>query len=274
MSLAKRRVQVLGCLAISGSVLGFVPAHAQQQVYVELDVPYVPTPPDVVAHMLTMGSVGPNDYVIDLGSGDGRIAIAAVRDFKARGAMGVDIDPERVNEANANAQAASVADKVTFQVQDLFDTDLDRADVITMYLLPDVNLKLRPRLLQLKPGTRLVSHQFTMGEWSPDEHKTMGSRDIYHWVVPARVAGQWRLDGPDGPVTLNLTQNFQRFEGTATHKDHDWLVSNGVIQGANIRFTLSRHGKATPYAARVQGDSMVPQGGADTAQNWSATRVQ
>ena len=153
-----------------------------------LDVPYVPTPQSVVDKMLDMAKVTGEDYLIDLGSGDGRIPIAAAKRFGAKG-MGVDIDGARVQEARTNAINARVEDKVEFRKQDLFDTDLSKATVLTMYLLPRVNLQLRPRILnELKPGTRVVSHNFGMGDWRPDQKIKVDGRTIYLWIVPERGA--------------------------------------------------------------------------------------
>jgi SAM-dependent methyltransferase len=154
----------------------------------KLDVPYVTTRPEVIALMLEMAHVGPDDYVIDLGTGDGRILIAAARDRGARG-LGVDIDPVMVRRAKSNARRAGVADRVTFEVRDLFDTPLADADVVTMYLLPQVNLRLRPRLLaQLKPGARVVSHAWDMGDWKPDEVRRAGGAVVYLWRIPEHPA--------------------------------------------------------------------------------------
>jgi SAM-dependent methyltransferase len=150
------------------------------------DVPYVPTPQSVVDKMLDVAKVTGEDYLIDLGSGDGRILIAAAKRFGAKG-MGVEIDAARVQEAKTNAVNARVEDKVEFRKQDLFQTDLSKATVVTMYLLPRVNLQLRPRLLtELKPGTRVVSHNFAMGDWKPDQKIKVDGHTIYRWIVPER----------------------------------------------------------------------------------------
>jgi SAM-dependent methyltransferase len=152
------------------------------------EVPYVPTPQVVVERMLEIANVGSNDIVYDLGSGDGRIPITAVRRFNAQRAVGVDINPERVREANENAQQANVTDRVEFREQDLFETDLSGASVVTLYLLPDVNLRLRPKLLrELKPGSRIVSHSFDMGDWEPQKTEQVEGRTIYYWTVPETV---------------------------------------------------------------------------------------
>lgn len=152
----------------------------------KLDVPYVTTRPETVALMLEMGDVGPNDFVLDLGTGDGRILIAAARERGARG-LGVDIDPVMIRRARANARRAGVEDRVEFKVADLFDTPLGEADVVTMYLLPQVNLQLRPRLLaELRPGARVVSHAWDMGDWKPDDTQRGGGAYVHRWTIPAR----------------------------------------------------------------------------------------
>ena len=151
-----------------------------------LDVPFVPTPHETVERMLEMAKVGPNDYLIDLGCGDGRIPIAAAKKWGTRG-LGVDLNPERIAESNANAKEAKVTDKVTFREQNLFDTDISQATVLTLYLFPEINLRLRPVILsKLKPGTRVVSHAFDMGDWKPVAETTSpsGSNRVYLWIVP------------------------------------------------------------------------------------------
>lgn len=152
------------------------------------DVPYVPTPQAVVDAMLSVAKVGENDVLYDLGSGDGRIVTTAAEKYGVKKGVGVEINPELVQEANANAQKAGVSDRVQFVQQDLFKSDFSEATVVTLYLLPDINLKLRPQLLQqLKPGTRIVSHAFDMGEWQPEQTLEVDGRTIYYWVVPEEV---------------------------------------------------------------------------------------
>jgi precorrin-6B methylase 2 len=154
---------------------------------IERDVPYVPTPEAVVQRMLELAQVDANDVLYDLGSGDGRIVIAAAKQYGARG-VGVDIDPQRIQEANANAKAAGVSDRVQFRQQNLFDVNMSEASVVTLYLLSEVNLKLRPQLLQqLKPGTRIVSHAFDMGDWKPEQTVQVEGRTIYVWTVPKQI---------------------------------------------------------------------------------------
>jgi SAM-dependent methyltransferase len=183
------RRQYLATLAASGlAALG--PVRAQQadaQASRVPDVVFVPTPQEVVDAMLEVASVGPRDVLYDLGCGDGRIPITAARRWGTRG-VGVDIDPQRIRDADANALAAGVADRVRFVRGDLFEMDLADATVITLYLLPALNLKLRPTLLGLKAGTRIVSHDFTMGDWKPAKTVVKGSRTVYFWTVPP--AGQ------------------------------------------------------------------------------------
>ena len=168
-------------LAVAAAMLVAVPSFAQQP-----DVIYVPTPHDVVEDMLRLANVGKGDVLYDLGSGDGRIAIAAAKKYGIR-AVGIDIDPERIKEATANAKKAGVEKLVTFRQEDLFKADFKDATVITLYLLPDLNVKLRPKLwAEMKPGTRIVSHQFDMGTWKPEKRLESNGRTVYFWTIPAK----------------------------------------------------------------------------------------
>ena len=190
------------------------------------DVPFVVTPDRVAVAMLQLANVGPEDYVIDLGAGDGRIVIAAVKRFGARG-LGVEIDPKLVELSRENARAAGVAGRAHFREQDLFKTDLSPASVITMYLLPDSNLQLRSRLLKLRPGTRIVSHDWDMGDWGPDKSITVEVPDkpigrektsrVHLWIVPARIEGTWCGTGKAKGASLELSQEFQRFRAQLRH---------------------------------------------------------
>jgi SAM-dependent methyltransferase len=159
------------------------PAAAAPQAAARPDVIYVPTPPEVVDAMLKVANVGPNDVLYDLGSGDGRIPVTAAQRFGTRG-VGVDIDPQRIAEANANAKASKVTDKVRFIQGDLFKQDLSQATVISLYLLPGLNARLKPTLLKLKPGTRIVSHAFQMPDWEPEQTLDVNGRKVYFWTVP------------------------------------------------------------------------------------------
>jgi SAM-dependent methyltransferase len=232
-----------------------------------LDAPYVTTDYAVVDAMLAMAEVRPGDQVIDLGSGDGRILIAAARSHGARG-LGVDIDPARIREATANAQAARVADRVQFRRQDLFRTPLGDANVVTLYLTDEVNRRLRPRILeQMRPGTRVVSHQYDMGEWRPDQRQQIGASTIFLWVVPARVEGQWRISAEGRTVTVDLTQDFQQVDGRISGGGR---VEQGRLTGTQIRFLANLGEGRREYIGRVNGDrieSLQPNRG------WQAVRA-
>jgi len=250
---------------------GLPAVHSQQR---SLDVPYVPTPEAVVSRMLEMADVQPTDFVIDLGSGDGRIAIAAVRERGAKGAMGVDIDPERIAEARTNAERAGVADKVEFRQQDLFKTDFSRASVLTMYLLPEVNMRLRPRILEeLPPGTRVVSHAFTMQDWEPDATGSVDSRSVYLWVVPAKVAGAWKIASPDGDFAVQFDQQFQKLTGTAESQGRRVALRDASLRGETIRFTVGEGDQARTYVGKVNGDGISGYPADSGGRAWQAARL-
>ncbi len=260
-------------------------ASAQAQ---EPRVPYVPTPQDVVDKMLQVARVSGNDYLIDLGSGDGRIVVTAARKHGARG-FGVDINPTRVSEALENARKAGVTDRVAFYQRDLFQTDLREASVISMYLLPRVNLELRPKLLELKPGTRIVSHDFDMGDWKPDAYVRMeslekysgsgGESEIYFWVVPAKVAGAWRWElpasGKSGKAqtyAVTLNQTFQVIKGSASVNGHSVPLQNVKLVGDELSFTLMADLGSGPvrheFKGKADGDQL------HGAASLSSTRKQ
>lgn len=258
-------------IVLPAAVSGFMALMPMAQA-ASLDVPYVPTPSEVVNRMLEIAQVGAQDFVIDLGSGDGRIAIAAVKNHGAKGAMGVDINPERIAEALANAQAAGVADKVEFREQNLFHTDFSQASVLTMYLLPDVNVALRPKILEMTPGTRVVSHAFDMGDWESDHYENVGGRSVYLWVVPAPVEGRWQLEGPQGALELDLTQRFQHVSGTAHETNGLTHPLNGRLKGSALELTVGEGDTARSYRGDVQGNSMLISP-ADTAETaWKGER--
>ncbi|MFY8103897.1 MAG: SAM-dependent methyltransferase [Ramlibacter sp.] len=214
------------------------------------EVPFITTPDNVTMEMLQAARVGPSDHVIDLGSGDGRIVIVAARRFGATG-LGVEIVPELVERSLRSAREAGVADKVTFKVQDLFQTDLSPATVITMYLLPEFNLKLRPVLLALKPGTRIVSHDWDMGDWKPDQttvvavpDKKVGlekSSKVHLWTVPARIDGLWCGSGPLRDFSLRVTQRYQEVEAALIRGDRVRDIQ-GLMAGTVLRTQSTRHG--------------------------------
>jgi hypothetical protein len=257
-------------------------------------VPYVPTPQQVVDRMLEVAKLGPNDYLIDLGSGDGRIVVTAAKKYGTRG-FGVDLNPERIRESNDNARAAGVTDKVSFRQQNLFETDLSQATVITMYLLPRVNLELRPKLLELAPGTRLVSHDFDMDEWKPDSQFTVSAKDkygdvggtseVYYWVVPARVAGAWQWQIPMGgkprAYTLRLEQKFQTISGTAVVDGREARIQGTSLSGASIRFQFTAEVNGAPVkhefigkveGAAINGTATLSGARVQAQVEWTATR--
>ena len=230
------------------------------------DVIWVPTPQDLVDKMLNMAKAAPGDYVMDLGSGDGRTVITAAR--RGIRAHGIEYNPEMVELSKRNAAMEGVSDKGTFEKADLFETDLSRATVITMFLLPEINLKLRPKLLNLKPGTRIVSNSFTMGEWSSDEYAVLGD-DCMNWctallwIVPAKVAGTWQW--PKGE--LALTQSYQMLSGTLKSGDQTAAISNGKVNGEQISFTVA----GVQYSATLSGNAL--DGKTSNGQSWKAVRA-
>lgn len=262
-------------------------------------VPYVPTPQDVVERMLQMARVTSSDYLIDLGSGDGRIVVTAAVKHGTRG-FGVDINPTRVAEALENAKKAGVTDRVAFYERDLFQTDLRDATVISMYLLPRVNVELRPKLLELKPGTRIVSHDFSMEEWKPDAYVRMHSKDkyggtggeseIYFWVVPAKVAGSWQWELTSGgrggkPVTytMMLNQTFQMITGGVQVGGRSVPMQTTKLVGDELSFTFTadlgqgpvKHEfKGRVDGERVSGAASISGSRAQSQHDWSAQRVR
>ena len=219
------------------------------------DVVWVPTPQPTVDNMLALAKLTPQDYLIDLGSGDGITVISAAK--KGARAHGVEFNPEMVALSERKAKEAGVADRATFAQGDLYEADLSKATVITLFLLPNINLKLRPSLLELKPGTRIVSNTFDMGDWQYDAEATSEACTSWCkamlWVVPAKVAGTWRL----GDQTLTLTQTYQIVGGTLGSTP----ITTGKLKGDVITFTAGNR----TYAGRVNGDRI-------TGSGWSATR--
>lgn len=236
-----------------------------------LDAPYVATDLEVVDAMLAIAQVSARDFVVDLGSGDGRILIAAARSLGARG-LGIEIDPERIREANANARAAGVSGRVAFRREDLFRTPLGEADVLTLYLSQEVNLRLRPRILeQMRAGTRVVSHDFDMGDWRPDQRRRIGTASIYLWIVPARIEGRWTLSEGGRAVPVALDQQYQGFIGTAQVNGAEIRIEQGILTGDRVRFVADLGGGRRAYEGRVQGDAVVP---ADGRGGWRMTRAR
>ncbi|HDR50975.1 MAG TPA: class I SAM-dependent methyltransferase [Mariniphaga anaerophila] len=267
------RIIQLGLIIFILSVINLPQAKAQ-----DLDVPYVPTPNNVVEKMLDMAHVGPGDYVIDLGSGDGRIVIAAAK----RGAFGhgVDIDPKRIAEARVNAKNAGVEDKVVFMQENIFNTDFSRASVVTMYLLNSVNIKLRKHLLNnLRPGSRLVSNDFDMGKWKADDYIRELHNDIYFWVIPANVKGHWRWSVGDNTFTMQANQEFQELFLNVKNDDSALAVKDMVMRGDRISFAASDFERGIDYnfSGHIDEDAItgvvqVRKGTNAEIKNWSAIR--
>ena len=266
-----------------------LPARAAD-IHPFADVPFVPTPPQVVDTMLRMAGVGPKDFIIDLGSGDGRILIAAAKQHGTRG-FGVEIDGALVTQARQESQRQGVADRVEFREQNLFITDLDRATVLTMYLYPRVLMQLRPRLYeQLKPGTRIVSHDFDMEGWRPDAQATVPvpgkpygppSSAVYFWVVPANAAGTWRWRSADSASDheIVLSQRFQMLEGRALIAGKPARLEEGRMRGDEIRFILAAGAdgrtQRQEFIGRVSGDTITGKvKSAGVESEWRATRTQ
>ncbi len=249
---------------ISLSFLVAAPAAAQkfepQVGQAGKDVIWVPTPDEVVDRMLTMAQVTPNDFVMDLGAGDGKIAIAAAKKFGAR-AVGIEFNPDMVKHANANATAAGVAGngagKALIRHGDIFATDFSQATVITMYLLPGLNMKLRPQLLTMRPGTRVVSHSFTMEDWEADEISSVDGRRAYFWIVPANVQGGWSLDAAGQKTELALEQTFQKIQGTVALGALQAGLRDARLRGFNIAFAyVDPAGVRRDFTGRINGGKM------------------
>jgi SAM-dependent methyltransferase len=230
------------------------------------DVIWVPTPQALVDRMLEIAKVTPKDYVIDLGSGDGRTVItAAKRGVKA---LGIEYNPDMVELSKRNAAKEGVSDRASFTKADLFETDFSQATVITMFLLPDINIKLRPKILNLKPGTRVVSNSFTMGDWSADD--TVNVKDgcasyctALLWIVPAKVEGTWQL----GDGELALKQTYQMVSGSLRRGGNTIQIANGKLNGDQITFNAG----GAVYSGRVNGNNM--EGTISSGGNWQATRA-
>lgn len=223
------------------------------------DVIWVPTPNELIARMLDMAKLTPNDIHFDLGSGDGRTVIAAAK--RGANATGVEFNPDMVALSVRSAKREGVADKAKFIHGDIFKTDFSNATVLTLYLLPSLNVKLRPTILNMKPGTRVVSHAFTMADWEADQTDTVEGRTAYLWIVPAKVEGTWRIEG-GGEVMFK--QTFQKLDGTSGGK----AITSGRLRGDAIAFTID----GREYSGRVSGDRMEGTVKGSMAGKWSAVR--
>lgn len=268
------------CILIAVTFLLVPPNHLDAQ---DLDVPYVPTPNDVVEKMLDLADVDSSDYVIDLGSGDGRIVIAAAK----RGATGhgIDLDPKRVAEARSNAKSQAVDDQILFMQENIFDTNFSKASVITMYLLPSINKKLRPQLLkELEPGTRIVSHSFNMGDWQPDKKVEMNpenssrSHTVYYWIIPAKIGGtwQWSIDGRN--FTMKVDQQYQQItvslsDGSGSAYD----ITKKELKGDRLTVQATNGNNHYIFSGRIADGKITGMAqhhtvDKKTVAQWSATR--
>jgi len=276
-------------IAVMGAAVLALPAAAQEG---RGDVVYVPTPQIVVDTMLEMAKVGSKDFVIDLGSGDGRIVITAASKRGASG-FGVDLDTVLLKMANQNAQKAGVTDKVHFVEQNLFLTDLSKATVLTSYLLPAMNLRLRSKVMLLKPGTRLVAHDYHFGEWHPDEQRelivpekkvgTPGVSYIFFYVVPARVPGKWQslvtIDGRETPMEFTLQQDFQEIDGKVDIRDRSADL-RGRLTGERIRMVAGGRGGVARHefigqveGGTIKGTLAIGEGASSKQVPWTAKQV-
>ncbi len=269
-----RQSLLMLCLSIIASAV-FAQAAISTEYQPEVgqpgkDVIWVPTCQTLVDKMLDMAKVTAQDYVIDLGSGDGRLVITAAK--RGARALGIEYNPDMVALSKRNAAKEGVIDKAQFIKADIFESDFSQATVITMFLLPEINLKLRPQILNLKPGTHIVSNSFTMEEWAADETATVGGNDCYSystallWIVPAKVEGIWKL--PQGELTLK--QTFQEFSGTLKSGANTVPITNGKLSGDLISFSVGN----VNYTGHVTGSTMqgTYQSGGSTVK-WNATQV-
>lgn len=266
MKMLKAWLAVLG-LAFSLNAFAQYPAAGGDDKYQPRlgqegkDVIWMPTGGELVTLMLKTAKVAPNDLVYDLGAGDGKIAIAAAKEFGAR-SIGIEFNPDMAAFAQRNAVRAGVGDRVKIINGDIFKEDFSKATVVTLYLLPDLNLKLRPILLKMKPGTRVVSHAFTMGDWEADQEIEAGQRG-YFWIVPANVAGDWVIDGIEtqNKVVLNLVQRYQRIGGSLTVGGKAQPILNPSLEGDKLSFGyIDRNNNLHNVKLTVNGSQLKGEG--------------
>jgi SAM-dependent methyltransferase len=276
-TLAHRAVVVLALAAFAATAVAqaqkkedFTPQVGQAGK----DVIWVPTPEELVERMLRMAQATPNDFVIDLGSGDGRIAIAAAKKFNAR-ALGSEYNPDMVDLSTRNAAREGVTATAKFIRGDIFETDFSQATVITMYLLPGLNVKLRPRILDMKPGTRIVSHQFNMDDWQPDEVTNIDGRRAYFWLIPAKVAGTWRFQSGSDGLDVTLEQKYQTLEGTVKLGTVNAGLRDARLAGDKISFAfVDQGGVRRDFTGKVSGNTMEGTMKLETGpeSRWTATK--
>jgi hypothetical protein len=279
-----RAAPLLALVALSFALTLSVPASAQPAAGTKdftpsvgqegKDVIWVPTPQSLVDRMLQMADTKSTDFVIDLGAGDGRTVITAAKKFGAR-ALGIEYNPDMVELAKHNAEKEGVAGRAQFIRADIFQTDFTQATVLTLYLLPSLNVKLRPTILNMKPGTRVVSHAFTMDDWQADQVDSSEGRTAYMWIVPAKAGGTWRVEVAGGPrYEATFIQQYQNIGGSAKVDGKPVQFSNGKLRGETVSFRIEDAGTPRDFTGRVSGDRM--EGTLKTASGetkWTATRV-
>jgi SAM-dependent methyltransferase len=263
---------VVAALALTGSLAwAQAPAPLGQ---VSKDSVWVPTPERVIRRMLQMADTTKDDLVIDLGSGDGRIPLHAGKHFGAR-AIGVELEGNLVQYSRQAAKAQGVSHLVQFVQQDLYEADLSKATVIALYISPGVMDRLKPRLLALKPGTRVVSHHFTLGDWEPDETIKVEGRSAHLWVVPAPVEGEWEVRLPGEDFTLRIERRYQSLETSGRRAEKAVLVIGPRLRGTELRFTsFDRDGNSRHFSGRIAGERLIGTSEAEgiSARDWTAIR--
>jgi SAM-dependent methyltransferase len=238
------------------------------------DVVWGPTPEKLVEAMLDMAQVSPGDYVIDLGSGDGRIVIAAAK--RGARALGLEYNPDLVETSKQSARKEGVSDRVDFVRADIFEADFSKATVLTMYLFTKLNLKLRPKILEMKPGTRVVSHAFAMEHWEADRSVSVGGRTAYLWTVPAKVAGTWAWPAESGRAEITLRQIYQKIKGSLKMHGKKLPLKNARLEGDCIRFVVGQSQPARrEYSGRIHGNAIegIAKTGNGTEVKWAAERL-
>jgi hypothetical protein len=254
---------LLSALLISGMNFAYsttpaAPTYAPVQGQAGKDVIWIPTPEGLIDKMLTAANVTHQDKVFDLGAGDGIIAITAARKYNAQ-SVGIEFNPDMAQFARRKVAEAGLNDKVRIITGDIFQEDFSSATVVTLYLMPHLNMKLRPTLLKMKPGTRIVSHAFTMGDWEPDETMSYRHSVGYFWVVPAQVEGAWVMNGMDGgPIRLNMSQSFQNIGGTLTRGGQTFAMLGAKLRGDEVKFQfITPDRKVHAFSGRVEGGRLT-----------------
>jgi SAM-dependent methyltransferase len=268
-----RALRVFSASAVPALVVASMSGFGIENRY-NVFIPFVPTPEFIVDRMLAMADVGKDDLLLDLGSGDGRIVIKAAQTYGAR-ARGVEIDPQLVEKSKENAREQGVSALTEFVAQDMFVAPIADASVLSLYVLTASNLELRPRILnEMKPGSRVVSHQFSMGAWIADKHETYGDIHIYMWYVPARVAGTWRFDDGKRTHTLTIEQRYQDISGTLQMGDRTLPLRLTKLRGDEIDFSVEINDeRAMIFRGKISEGVMEPRPSPGAATGWRAVRI-